>query len=74
MVRTTGFEPAVSWTRTKRSTKLSYVLIDNRLSLNFINSNPYFHIKYKIPAKWHKLAKIIKICHVKWKKFFSGCE
>lgn len=27
MVETTGFEPATSWSRTKRSTKLSHVSI-----------------------------------------------
>lgn len=38
MVETTGFEPATSWSRTKRSTKLSHVSMavvsDNELDYN----------------------------------------
>ena len=42
MVETTGFEPATSWSRTKRSTKLSHVsmssLTDNELDYSIATS------------------------------------
>ena len=31
MVRMTGFDPATSWTRTTRSTRLSYILFEIRV-------------------------------------------